>query len=193
MNLDTRVFYEINDFARHTPWLHPIMSWFADDGVLVLVVLMAIGWWMARRTAQGALMAAAIWTPLGVIAALLVYDPIALAANETRPCRELPGIIVLHCNVDGGFPSVHAVIAGAVAAGLWLVDRRLGVVTVVAAAAVAFARVYVAAHYPQDVLAGLALGALVSVLGYALARPLLQRLVAFLVSTPLRTAFTTAR
>jgi membrane-associated phospholipid phosphatase len=51
--------------------------------------------------------------------------------------------------VDPAFPSDHAVMAGAVAAGLWLVSRRLGVLTTVAAV--------VMAAGPADVLAGLVL------------------------------------
>ena len=63
--------------------------------------------------------------------------------------------------------------AGAVAAGLWLVDRRLGQVASGAAVVMAAARVYIAAHYPWDVLAGLAFGALVSVVGWWALRGLL--------------------
>ncbi|WP_225433708.1 phosphatase PAP2 family protein [Mycolicibacterium mucogenicum] len=91
-----------------------------------------------------------------------------------------------HCNTDGGFPSIHAVIAAAVAAGLWLTNRYLGVVAAVAAVVMAFARVYVGAHYPSDVLAGLALGVVVSSAGYFLFRPLLRRLLEVLERTRLR-------
>ncbi|MUL67842.1 UDP-diphosphatase [Mycobacterium sp. CBMA 234] len=188
MNLDTRIFYVVNDFARHTPWLHSLMAGYANHGVLAFIALLLVGWWLARRSTEPMMMVAAVWAPLGVLAALLVYDPIAVSVNETRPCNALHDIVVLHCNTDGGFPSIHAVIAAAVAAGLWLVDRRLGVVAVVAAAAMAFARVYVGAHYPHDVLAGLALGAVVSLAGYMLFRPLLRRLVVIVSKTWLRTA-----
>ncbi len=49
-----------------------------------------------------------------------------------------------------------------------------------------FARVYVGAHYPQDVLAGFALGAVVSIGGYALARPLLRWVLNCGCPNPLR-------
>lgn len=54
----------------------------------------------------------------------------------------------------------------------------------------AFARVYVGAHYPHDVLAGLALGAGTSLAGYALTRPLLHRLVRHARGTRLRVLLT---
>jgi membrane-associated phospholipid phosphatase len=190
MNLDTRIFYVINDFARDTPWLQPLLTAYADDGVLLFVVLLLAGWWVARNSADPMAMVAAVWAPLGVFAALLVYDPIAVSVNETRPCNALHDIVVLHCNTDGGFPSIHAVIAAAVAAGLWVVNRRLGIVAAFAAAMMAFARVYVGAHYPRDVLAGLALGVAVSLAGYVLMRPALRRLLRFIGRTRLRMLIT---
>src|SRR5262249_19857645 len=131
-------------------------------------------------------MTAAVWSPLGMLAALAINQPIASELNETRPCNALHDIVVLHCNTDAGFPSDHAVMAGAVTAGLWLGNRRLCALAALAAIVMAFARVYVAAHYPQDVLAGLALGAAVSLLGYVVARPLLRRLLTVVHRTPLR-------
>ncbi|KIU16896.1 phosphatase PAP2 family protein [Mycolicibacterium llatzerense] len=186
MNLDVRIFYVINDFARDTPWLHPLLAAYANDGVLLFIALWLGGWWLARTGGNPMAMTAALWTPLGVLAALVVYDPIALYVNETRPCNALRNIVVLHCNTDGGFPSIHAVIAAAVAAGLWLVNRRLGMVAAAAAAVMAFARVYVGAHYPSDVLAGLGLGVVVSLAGCFLFRPLLRRLLELIDRTRLR-------
>jgi undecaprenyl-diphosphatase len=53
-----------------------------------------------------------------------------------------------------------------------------------------FARVYIAAHYPQDVLAGFALGALVTLVGYILVRRLLTLLVLRLEQTRARPLLT---
>ncbi|PSK67779.1 hypothetical protein B0E53_00250 [Micromonospora sp. MH33] len=58
--------------------------------------------------------------------------------------------------------------AGAVAAGLVLVSWRLGLLAAAAAAVMGFARIYIGAHYPADVLAGFAVGATVALLGYLL-------------------------
>ena len=192
MDLDTRIFYYVNNFARDTPWLHPVVAAYANDGVVLFAIFLLAGWWIARRADNLSAMTAAVWAPLGVLAAVAVNQPIADTINATRPCNALPHIVVLHCNIDGGFPSDHAMMAGAVAAGVWLVNRRLGVIAAIAAVAMALARVYVGAHYPQDVVAGLALGATLSVSGYLVARPVLSRLVERAARTRLRPLITAA-
>jgi undecaprenyl-diphosphatase len=47
-------------------------------------------------------------------------------------------------------------------------------------------RVYVGAHFPLDVAAGLAVGAVVALVSYWLVRPLATRLVVLLTRTPVR-------
>lgn len=186
MNLDTRIFYAINHFARDTPWLHSAVLRYASYGTVLFAALMLAGWWIARVWADQVRMAAAIWIPLGVLVALGINQPIADTIGEVRPCNALHDIVVLHCNTDAGFPSDHAVMASAATVGLWLVSARLGALAALASAAMGFARVYVGAHYPQDVLAGFVLGAVVSLAGYALARPALNWVIGVLGRSPLR-------
>ena len=100
-------------------------------------------------------MAAALWAPLGTLIAVGINQPIADLVGEERPYAILPDILVLaQHTTDPAFASDHAVMAGAVTAGMFLVSRRLGLVAAAAAVLMAFARVYIAAHYPIDVLAG---------------------------------------
>jgi undecaprenyl-diphosphatase len=137
-------------------------------------------------------MAAALWAPLGMLLALGVNQPISAMVGEPRPYTALQNILVLaHRSHDPSFPSDHAVMAGAVAAGLFLVSWRLGWLAALAAVVMAFARVYIAAHYPQDVVAGLLVGAAVSLLGFWLVRRLLVWLVELAERTPLRPVLTT--
>lgn len=187
MDLDTRIFHAINDFARDTPWLHPVMSGYATYGTVLFALLMPAAWWTTRSAGDPRRMAAALWAPLGILAALAINQPIADTVAEVRPCNALHDIVVLHCNTDAGFPSDHAVMAGAATVGLWLVRRRMGVIAAVAAVVMGCARVYVGAHYPQDILGGYALGAVVSLGGYLIARPVLNRLIAAVARGSLRT------
>lgn len=50
---DPRWFPLINEFARDTPWLHPIMIGYADYGIVVFAALLLAGWWIARRSGEG--------------------------------------------------------------------------------------------------------------------------------------------
>jgi undecaprenyl-diphosphatase len=175
---DPRLFLRINEFARDTPWLHPLMTGYADYGIAVFAALLLAGYWIARRRGDPMMLATAVWAPLGALAAVAINQPIVSVIAEPRPYAVMSDIVVLaHRSSDPSFPSDHAVLAGAVAAGLWLVSRRLGTLAVLAAAVMAFARVYIGAHYTHDVLAGLTLGATLSAIGFWATRPILLRLL----------------
>ena len=184
---DRHFFGVINSFARHTGWLHTPMLDYANYGVALFAGLLLVGWWAARSTGDHAKVAAALWTPLGALAALAINQPIVNGVREARPYRVLSSMLLLaHRSSDYSFPSDHAVMAGAVASGLFLVNRRLGIVAALAALLMAFARVYIGAHWPGDVEVGLALGAAVTIGGFkAIERPGVA-IVGFFTTTPLR-------
>ena len=188
---DTGDFLRVNDFARHTGWLHGPAVAYANYGVVAFAVLLLAGWVLARRVHAAPMMARALLAPVGMLIAVAVNQPIVHAVDEPRPYTRLPNALLLvHRSADASFPSDHATMAGAVAAGLLLVSWRLGALATVAAVLMAFTRVYVGAHYPVDVLAGLAVGAVVAVLVSLAAGPTVQRLVTWVLSTRLRPLLT---
>jgi undecaprenyl-diphosphatase len=172
------MFQTVNAFAVGSPWLHGPMVVVSEFGVLVFAGLLVSGWWIARRSGNPGRQAAALWAPIGTVLAVAVNQPLAALFDAPRPVLALPDAYILLPGAgDPGLPSDHATMAGAVAFGLFLVSRRLGVYAAAAAAVLAFSRVYVGAHFPVDVLAGLALGAAVSWLGFLLTYRLLLRVV----------------
>ena len=170
-------FRAVNDFARATPWLHTSMVDYAKYGVALFAALLLVNWWLAR--AHGAAsVATSLWAPVGALVALGLNQPVGNLFHEPRPYAVLPHVFLLVDRTsDFSFPSDHAVMAGAVTAGILTTDRRLGLLTAAAAVLMAFARVYVGAHFPLDVGAGLVFGAMVSVVIGLLVRPLLTGLV----------------
>jgi len=153
---------------------------------------MFVGWWIGRKRGDLRAVAAALWTPLGMLLALAVNQPITTMASERRPYMVYPELLVLaQHSLAFGFPSHHAVFAGAITATLFMVNRQLGCWAALAALVMAFARIYIAAAYPSDVLAGLLLGAAVSLISFLLVRRLVVRLLGAADRTIFRGLITT--
>jgi membrane-associated phospholipid phosphatase len=184
---DTHDFRVVNDFARDTSWLHGFMEFMAKDGIALLALALLVGWWLGRRAGSPRRVALAVWAAVAALVGVALVQPIAAAAAEKRPFVAMPHVLKLISHAaDNGFPSDHATAAGAVAAGLFFVSWRLGAVAAVLALLVAFSRVYVGVHYPQDVAAGLALGAVVAVVGAVTVGRLFIAVADRLTTTPLR-------
>jgi len=184
-------FTVVNDFARTTGWLHTPLAAYASDGVALFAVLLIVGYLLARTAGRPLTMARALLAAATApLLAVAVNQPIVHTVNEARPYTQLPhALLLVHRSIDASFPSDHATMAGAVAAGLLCVHRRLGAGAVLAALLMAFARVYVGAHFPIDVLAGLAVGALVALLAQ-LGAPPLARVLTHLAHGRLRPLLT---
>jgi undecaprenyl-diphosphatase len=186
-------FNAVNHASRVTPWLHTPARLYAQYGVVVFAGLLLLSWWIARNSGDLRRTTAALWAPVGALIALGVNQVLAGAVAEPRPYAVLPHPLVLVSrSTDYSFPSDHAVMAGAVAAGVWVANRRLGLLTAALAVLMAFTRVYVGAHFPLDVTAGLIVGAVVALGSYLVVRPLAARLVELLARTPVRPLLTAA-
>lgn len=184
--MDKRLYLDVNHFARHTAWAHPVMTAFAVwAGVGALGLLVVAAWWVCRRDATAVGVA---WAGLGTLVAVGLNQPLIHLVARARPYATIPGVEVLvPRGHDFTFPSDHATAAGAVICGLLLAGhRRLGAAALAVGLALAFARVYVGAHYPSDVVAGLAFGAAVVAVLSPVARMVLRPIVAAVERSPLR-------
>jgi len=180
------LFLSVNDLAVNTPWLNSPMASYAKYGILLFALFIVIGWWIARRHDDAA-MATALLVPVGAVGAVVAQQVVVALVNEPRPYDVYPNILVLVSKTtDPSFPSDHACVVGALAAGLWFVDRRLATVATAAALLMAFARVYAGAHWILDVVVGLVLGACVGLVVILVLRRLASRAVHYLRGTRLR-------
>lgn len=83
-----------------------------------------------------------------------------------RPYEVIDGLILLVGKApDYSFPSGHTGSAFALAVVIFMVmDRKYGVIALILASLMGFSRLYVGIHYPSDVLGGVILGVVTSVI-----------------------------
>ncbi|MDX3240335.1 phosphatase PAP2 family protein [Streptomyces sp. ME18-1-4] len=187
-SVDGSAYTDVVKLAAHAPaWLDDTVSAWSTYGLALFAVLMTIGWWRARRLGATASVTA-LAVPFVVVAAYAVDAALKLLVREDRPCQSLRMATLEACPAPGdwSFPSNHAAIAAAAVVALLFVSRRLGAVAAPAAGAMAAARVWVGAHYPHDVLAGVVVGALAALLVMSVLRRRAEALALRLTATRLR-------
>jgi undecaprenyl-diphosphatase len=188
MSLDRHLYLDVNKLSRHSAALHGFMAKYALWGglvVLALMVVLAFLW--ARRSGRLESVVLLFLGGASSLIALGINKGVSEAVMRQRPCHALHHVtVILSCANDYSFPSDHSVIAGALATGLFLFDRRVGVVAWILALFLAFARVYAGVHYPGDVIGGLVLGVLVCGAVELLFRSVVMAGAVRLAETPLR-------
>jgi len=97
---------------------------------------------------------------LSAVAAWAVAQTIKYFLYIPRPYEELTWVDPLFFNGSGdSFPSGHATFFGALAAAVFLHHRVLGLLFAAGALAIGAARVAAGVHFPEDIIAGFAIGA----------------------------------
>ncbi|WP_037857227.1 phosphatase PAP2 family protein [Streptomyces sp. NRRL S-340] len=169
-NPDVDLLYDINGLAKAAPhWFDRLMEFVGEYGLLLAMVLLVVWcWWSVRRRGgedAASSVAALVWAPLAAGVAVLVNVPIRGFVERRRPFLDHQGLDVLvPGKTDFSFVSDHATLTMAVAAALFVADRRFGLAGIGLALLEGFCRVYMGVHYPTDVVGGFALGTAVALL-----------------------------
>lgn len=102
-------------------------------------------------------------TGAGAVLGLLIAAAMSTVVDAPRPFTDGTAVNYLDHVRDGSFPSDHATLASALAFGFWRRrPTRLPLAwmpLLVVAASIGWARVFLGAHYPSDILGGALLGA----------------------------------
>ncbi|WP_228984151.1 phosphatase PAP2 family protein [Streptomyces sp. DH12] len=190
-NPDVSLLYDINGLAKAAPtWFDRVMEFVGEYGIMLALVLVALGcWWSVRRrgTVEDSAAAAAglVWAPLAAGIALLVNVPIRGFVERPRPFLDHEGLEVLVAGkTDYSFVSDHSTMAMAIGVALFVAHKRYGLAGIGLALAEGFCRVYMGVHYPTDVIGGLALGTAVALLLAPVALALLTPLTSALARSP---------
>ncbi|AEN11426.1 MULTISPECIES: phosphatase PAP2 family protein [unclassified Streptomyces] len=183
-NPDVSLLYDINGLAKAAPtWFDRVMEFVGEYGIMFGMVAVGLWcWWSVRRrgTTEDSVTSVAglVWAPLAAGIALIINIPIRGFVERPRPFKDHQGLDVLvEGKEDFSFVSDHATMAMAIAVGLFVANRKFGLIALVLAVLEGFCRVYMGVHYPTDVIGGFALGTAVALLLAPLAMMLLTPLV----------------
>ena len=159
-NLDANILLFIQDYVR-TPWLTPLMKFLSLIGELGAVRIVLTIILLIRKNTRRAGLVVLISMAVTFVLVSFMIKP---AVHRVRPFNLYPAIQVLGVvPSDYSFPSGHTSNGFAAAlVMLRMLPRRAGVPAVILAALIAFSRLYVGAHYPTDVIAGLLIALVIS-------------------------------
>ena len=133
-----------------------VTAFLANYALLITAFAAVAAAWL-HRTRRGLLLpfviGAIVASALDLLAGHLWFEARPFAAMHTMPC-------VPYDPADNSFPSDHGVAGAYMAAFLGFVDARWAAVAVVGVIVVSVARVACLLHYPHDIAAGWAIGAI---------------------------------
>lgn len=170
MALDALLFQKINNLVGESAWLDSAAIFLAHclplvlGGAVFLFLLYNFQkyWWMFLEI----LVAGVVSFFSTQIIGLLFYRarPFLLAGVKN----------ILEHSSDPSFPSSHATALFALSAIVGLYNKKAGILFLISAGLVSFARVFCAVHWPSDVLFGMFLGIWVGIIVHFVPRKIFK-------------------
>jgi undecaprenyl-diphosphatase len=161
IRLDHSVFHSINSIAGRNSFVDWVARVGADDHIIpvILALLVLATVLLAKKHSGREIAIRAIICALAASAlSMIILYVLNNAFFRPRPFTSQAVHLLFYHNTDSAFPSNAATLAFAMAVGIFLYRRRLGIVMLVLAAFVGLARITVGIHYPLDIIGGLLLG-----------------------------------
>jgi len=177
--MDYRVYHAINEFVYDHSWLGRGLNEVESWSVPVLAVATVALWLLARPGGQRKWKLASACALASAGLALLVNQLIAKVIwDRPRPFAAHPSAHVWGSRShDPSFPSDHSSAAFGIAFAVFLFDRLVGSVFLVAAVVIGVGRAFIGEHYPLDVVAGCLVGLGAALLVTRVAKPAIELLV----------------
>ena len=177
-SLDKAIFLAINKGLAH-PIIDPLFSFITDFRNFQVALIFVF--FLVLLVGDRRLIATCLLIGIGVALSDTLVDLLKDALARPRPCQELAvARILVKCGRNFGFPSGHAANTATLSLIASLRHRPMGPFFYPFMVLMAYSRIYVGAHYPSDVLGGMALGlasSLVVMYGIRAIGPLLLPLV----------------
>jgi undecaprenyl-diphosphatase len=157
--MDFYLFQLINNFVGK--W-QPL-DWFGIFCAEYLIFAMAfviIAWTIFNKNNRRADTVIILEIILAAFFSYLTKIVINLIYFRPRPFSAHDVNLLISKISDGSFPSAHTFLSFAMAFGIYLYNKKLGIVLLISAALVSVSRIYVGVHYPSDIFGGIILAGL---------------------------------
>jgi undecaprenyl-diphosphatase len=170
--MDWRLEHAIYNVSLHHHWLGSLFHGIEQASIPVMVVMTAILWFFSRPGADRKWKLASACGFLSAAIAYVFAFVIHHIYDRPRPYESHTIAHPWSSSTDASFPSDHTTVSFAIAFTVLAFDTLAGVVFIVVAAIIGIGRLFIGAHYPGDVLAGVVVGAVAAVVVVKWLRPL---------------------
>lgn len=160
--MEFNILYAINEM--HNPVLDKIMVGITTlgDAGAIWIILVIILLFMKKTRKCGILMLISI--ALGALVGNVILKNVIA---RPRPCWLNPDIALLIPNPhDFSFPSGHTLASFEAAIIIFLHNKKWGSLSLVLASLIAFSRMYLFVHFPTDIIGGIVLATIISMIVY---------------------------
>jgi undecaprenyl-diphosphatase len=159
--MDWSLLHTLNDFMAAHDGLEDSLLFYVEASEALFLATLVVVFLCAHGARHLAWRRATVAAVLSAGLALVIAKVVSELVDRARPFVADPhGVHLFAAHApDPGFPSDHATAAFAIAVAILLRKRGWGIFALVAATVLALGRVALGVHFPSDVLAGAALGA----------------------------------
>ena len=160
--MDWRLEHAIYDVSRHHHWVGSFFHGVETISIPLMVVLTAILWFFSRPGADRKWKLACA---CGFLSAALAYAVAFVIHHVYDRPRPYEAHTISHpwsSATDASFPSDHTTVSFAIAFAVLMFDTVAGVIFLVVAAIIGVGRLFIGAHYPGDVAAGVVVAGVVA-------------------------------
>ena len=169
LQADAEVFLWLNGWVGTSPIFDRLVQWVVSDYLIPVVFsVVLLGLWfgwadqaMRERHQRGVMLAG-----IGVGIASAMVKISNMVYFRPRPFDSIDVELLFYPPTDSSFPANPVAITVAMAAGVWVANKRMGTIMYIVAFVYGCSRVYSGVFYPLDILGGALIGLSASYLVY---------------------------
>ena len=162
--MNYEIFQAINQLAGNHLLMDPFMVFVTEKALIIFALVLLSMWFFGNEKNKYTVVYATFTGVLGLVINFIIgqiyFEPRPFVTHSVN-------MLIPHA-VNASFPSDHTTGAFALALGILLWNRKIGIATVLFAALTGLSRIYVGHHYPFDVLGSIIVGIVASLLVYKL-------------------------